>query len=524
MVRQIYAGLAFLCIGLLPALGGQVSGSGAVNLNATTPREKLLLDPGWKFHLGDAASPEKDFEYGIMETFAKAGVASGPARPDFNDSTWRTVDLPHDWAVELPFVDVDDKTVNDHGYKPLGRDFPSTSVGWYRRTFTIPKDDGGNRIIVKFDGVFRDSKVWFNGFFLGEHLSGYTDFDFDVTDYANFGGSNVLVVRVNATQAEGWFYEGAGIYRHVWLLEFAPLHIPLYGTYITSTVKSDFASANVDIRTEVFNQEYLQTDCRLVSVLLDEKGKEVGRNTSQISQLNQYEKKKFNQKIEVADPHLWSLQNPYLYCVVQLVESKGKVVDRITSKIGIRSVRFDRDNGFFLNGKHVEIQGVCCHQDHAGVGSALPDGLQYFRITKLKEMGCNAYRTSHNPPTPELLDVCDSVGMLVLDENRLMGGTPEISNEFRRLILRDRNHPCVIAWSIGNEEWAIENSEIGAKIARTLKGIQREYDPSRLCTAAADNGDQYEGINSVVDIRGENYIERVKDFDKYHRAHPEQPM
>ncbi len=513
-----------LYIGVLSAFGVQTKSSDVTDLKAPVARETLLLDLGWKFHLGDAASPEKDFGYGINETFAKAGVSSGPARPDFNDSTWRMVDLPHDWAVELPFVEVNDKTVNDHGYKPLGRQFPSTSIGWYRRTFTIPKKDQRNRVVVKFDGVFRDCMVWFNGFFLGKHLSGYTGFNFDVTDYANFGGRNVLVVRVNATQAEGWFYEGAGIYRHVWLIEYAPLHIPLYGTYITSTVKSNLEYANVNIETQVFNQEYSDASCRLVSVLLDKNGREIGKSVSEISHLSQYEKKRFDQKIEVAGPHLWSLQDPYLYRVVQSIEAGEKVVDRITTKIGIRTIRFDSNKGFFLNGKHVEIQGVCCHQDHAGVGTALPDGLQYFRIMKLKEMGCNAYRTSHNPPTPELLDVCDSVGMLVLDENRLMGSTPEITNQFKRLILRDRNHPCVIAWSIGNEEWAIESNEIGARVARTLKRVQRMYDPSRLCTAAADNGDEYEGVNSVVDIRGENYLERVKDFDKYHREHPDQPM
>ncbi len=524
MIRQICVTVTVVVIGLFSAFGAERKSPAAGDINAPVVRQKLLMDYGWKFHLGNSADPKEDFGYGIAESFSKAGVASGPARPDFNDSTWRTVDLPHDWAVELPFVDVKDKTLNDHGYKPLGRQFPPTSIGWYRRTFTIPEKEQGNRIAVKFDGAFRDCTVWFNGFFLGKHLSGYTDFDFDVTDYANFGGRNVLVVRVNATQAEGWFYEGAGIYRHVWLLEYAPLHIPLYGTYVTSDVKSDFASASLNIQTRVFNQEYLAAGCRLVSILLDEKGTERGRSVSEISRLGQYEKRNFMQKIGVVNPHPWSLRDPYLYRLVQLVESDGKVVDRITTKIGIRTIRFDKDKGFFLNGKHVEIQGVCCHQDHAGVGSALPDGLQYFRIMKLKEMGCNAYRTSHNPPTPELLDVCDSVGMLVLDENRLMGSTPAITDQFKRLILRDRNHPCVIAWSIGNEEWTIESNEIGARVARTLKRIQREYDPSRLCTAAADNGDQYEGVNSVVDIRGENYIERVKDFDKYHCEHPDQPM
>ena len=521
MTRLICATMAILSIGLLSALGGQAERSKAKN-SAPPVRQELSLDFGWKFHLGDAAIPEKDFGYGIMESFAKSGFASGPARPDFDDSAWRLVNLPHDWAVELPFVNVHDKTVCDHGYKPLGRQFPSTSIGWYRRSFTIPKGDSANRIVVKFDGVFRDCTVWFNGFYLGRHFSGYSGFDFDVTDYVNFGSRNVLVVRVNATQAEGWFYEGAGIYRHVWLLEYAPLHIPLDGIFVTSTVEG--TSASVSIQTQVFNEAPSGCDFRLTSMLLDADGKVVGQSSSNVCHVDQYEKKTLGQQINSSNPHLWSVQKPYLYHVVQYVESNGKVVDAVKTRAGIRTIRFDKDEGFFLNGKHVEIKGVCCHQDHAGVGTALPDGLQYFRIAKLKEMGCNAYRTSHNPPTPELLDVCDSVGMLVLDENRLMGSTLEITNEFKRLILRDRNHPSIIAWSIGNEEFGIESNETGARVARTLKQIQRRYDPSRFCTAAADNGDMYEGVNSVVDIRGENYIERVKDYDKYHREHPDQPM
>lgn len=522
--------LVIFFIGSFSAFGKQAPRSGSPtgdtkssDIIAPTVREKLLFDLGWKFHLGNAADLEKDFGYGLTETFAKASWASGPARPEFNDSSWRTVNLPHDWAIELPFVNVKDENVNNHGYKPLGRQFPETSIGWYRRTFAIQKSDEGKRIIVKFDGVFRDCTVWLNGFFVGRNLSGYGEFNFDVTDYLNYGGKNVLVVRVDATQAEGWFYEGAGVYRHVWLIDYSPLHIPLYGTYVTSDVMR--SSATVNIQTEIFNQSYSSSECRLVSTVLDKKGREVGSNFSSMIRLKDYERGTLDQKITISRPHLWSLEDPYLYKVVQLVKSRGKVVDRTETSIGIRTIRFDKDKGFFLNGKHVEIQGTCNHQDHAGVGSALPDGLQVFRIKALKEFGCNAYRTSHNPPTTELLDACDSLGMLVLDENRLMGSTPEETDQLKHLIFRDRNHPCVIAWSIGNEEWAIENGENGAKIARTLKRIQKEYDPSRLCTFAGDNGAQYEGVNSVVDVRGVNYTERWGDaIDAYHHVHPDQPM
>ena len=522
MLRHILTTALFLSLGLVVAFGGTRNSSGDPDANAGSVRATLLMDPGWKFHLGNSADPEKDFGYGLTSTFSKAGWASGPARPDFDDSTWRTVDLPHDWAAELNFAHVNDDNVNSHGYKPLGRQFPETSIGWYRKSFEIARSDSGKRIVVKFDGVFRDCMVWLNGFYLGRHFSGYTGFDFDVTDYVRYGSTNVLAVRVDATQSEGWFYEGAGIYRHVWLLKYAPLHIPIYGTYITSDVGKDAAA--VRIQTDVFNQEYSSAAGRLVSIMVDATGRECGRSSSAILKYGEYEKKTVDQNIDLKNPHLWSIDDPYLYKVVQLVIDGGKVVDRTETTVGIRTVRFDKDKGFFLNGKHVEIQGVCCHQDHAGVGSALPDGLQVFRIERLKEMGANAYRTSHNPPTPELLDACDRLGMLVLDENRLMGSTPQITDQLKRLVLRDRNHPCVIAWSIGNEEWVIENNGIGEQVARALKRVQRKYDPSRLCTAAADNGDQYEGVNAVVDIRGENYIERVKDFDKYHLEHPDQPM
>ncbi len=486
-----------------------------------TEREQLLLDFGWKFHLGNAATPEGDFGYGRDASFAKAGEVSAAAELTFNDSTWRTVNLPHDWAVELEFVQVQDKTLHDHGFKPIGRQFPNTSIGWYRRTFTIPEADRGKRMSVKFDGVFRDCVVWFNGHFVGRNLSGYSEFSVDVTDYLRYGKKNLIVVRADATQAEGWFYEGAGIYRHTWLIKTAPLHIPLYGTYATTEVGKN--SATVNIETTILNQGEPNAAARLQSILVDDNGTTVGSITSSPLQFNSNDKKTLRQQIRLSTPRLWSPESPTLYKVFQLVLSGTTAVDRTETTIGIRTVRFDKDNGFLLNGKRVEIKGVCCHQDHAGVGSALPDRLQYYRIEKLKEMGCNAYRTSHNPPTPELLEACDRLGMIVLDENRLMGSTPELLGQFERLILRDRNHPSVVIWSLGNEEWQIHNSELGANIARSLKQLQQSLDPSRLCTYAANNGGRYEGINSVVDVRGVNYY-KLGDIDEYHRNHPDQPV
>lgn len=522
MFKQI---IFITILALLPRLPdtslAQIGSVKTIDPNTATIRETLLLDFGWKFHLGDAASTEGDFGYGKQASFAKAGAGSGAARPDFNDSTWRVVNLPHDWAVELDFVHVKDKNLHDHGFKPIGRQFPATTIGWYRRSFIIPKSDEGKKIAVKFDGVFRDCIVWFNGHFIGRNFSGYSEFNYDVTDYLNYDDKNVLVVRVDASQAEGWFYEGAGIYRHTWLLKYSPVHTPLYGTFVTTDVGKSMTTVN--IATKIMNQTYTASECRLYSIILDEKGQTVGSDSSNMVHLNQYEDITIHRQITLSNPHLWSIETPYLYKVLSFVKAADTLVDKIETTFGIRTVRFDKEKGFFLNEKPVKIKGVCCHQDHAGVGSALPDRLQYFRIEKLKEMGCNAYRTSHNPPTIELLEACDRLGILVLDENRLMGSTPELMEQFRRLVLRDRNHPSIILWSLGNEEWWMHDTQTGERIARSLKRVQKELDPTRLCTYGADNGDSFEGINSVVDVRGVNYIGR-KDVDKYHREHPDQPV
>jgi beta-galactosidase len=482
-------------------------------------REKLLLDDGWKFHLGDAADPKGDFDFGLGTQFAKAGEAVGAVRVNFNDSSWRTLDLPHDWAVELNFVNVNDEDVKSHGYKPTGRQFPKTTIGWYRRAFVIPTEDQGRRLTVKFDGVFRDCIVWLNGHYLGNNLSGYSEFSYDITDYVRYGERNVLVVRVDASQYEGWFYEGAGIYRHTWLIKTEPIHVPEYGTFVHTEVSK--TSALVHSETEIDNQSSSAATCELISLVFDEHGKIVATRSAKQIGVRANEGKSIRQDLSVAHPLLWSIESPHLYTLVSVVKSRGVTVDSVTTSFGVRTVRFDKNKGMFLNGKRVEIKGVCCHQDHAGVGSALPDRLQYFRIERLKEMGCNAYRTSHNPPTNELLEACDRLGMLVLDENRLMGSSPELLGQFARLVQRDRNHPSVILWSLGNEEWVIQNTDIGKRIALSLIQQLKKLDPTRLYTYAANNGNHFEGINSVLPIRGFNYM-TITDIDKYRKDHPEQ--
>ena len=340
-----------------------------------TTREKLLLDPGWKFHLGDASDPANDFDYGIQATFAKAGETAGAIHPDFNDSSWRTLDLPHDWAVELDFVNVKDEDVKSHGYKPIGRQFSKSTIGWYRRAFFVPKEDEGRRLEVKFDGVFRDCIVWLNGHYLGNNLSGYSEFGYDITDYLRYGQKNVLVVRVDVSQYEGWFYEGAGIYRHTWLIKTDPLHIPEYGVFVHTTVGKN--AAHVYAETDVVDKSESGASCTLTSLVVDEHGAIVA-SSSKATAVLANERKTVRDELTVNDPLIWSIEKPHLYTLVSVVTSNGATVDSVRSTFGIRTVRFDKDKGLFLNDKRVEIKGVCNHQDHAGVGSALPDRLQYL--------------------------------------------------------------------------------------------------------------------------------------------------
>jgi beta-galactosidase len=503
-------------------------GDAAAISNTSSPRERLLLDFGWRFQLGHANDPAKDFGLGLRRResqFAKSGNFLPVTRLDFNDRDWREIDLPHDWAVELPFTDA--PLVFHHGAKPVGREYPETSVGWYRRVFEIPKTDAGKRIAVEFDGVFRDAMVMFNGHYIGENASGYAPFRFDLTDFANFGEKNVLVVRVDATLGEGWFYEGAGIYRHVWLTKTDPLHLAPGGTFVRSEVHGE--SATVKISSEVENQSDRDRTSRVTAQIINEDGKVIASSQSKSAVVPAWESFTFEAQTTINRPLLWSLEQPNLYRVVTSVESDGMVTDRDETTFGIRTILFDADKGFFLNDKPVKLKGTCNHQDHAGVGSALPDRLQYYRIEKLKVMGSNAYRTSHNPPTPELLDACDRLGMLVMDETRMMDSTPEGLSQLERLVRRDRNHPSVIIWSLGNEERE-QGTERGARIVATMKRLAKKLDPTRPVTVAM-NGSWGKGVTNVVDLMGFNYAGgggqggagTGKNIDDFHTKFPKLP-
>jgi beta-galactosidase len=486
-----------------------------------SPRKKTNMDDNWKFHFGHAANPEKDFNYSIATIFSKSGGAAGTAiDARFKDSAWSRVDLPHDWAVELPFVNSASPDVESHGYKPVGGLFPETSIGWYRKHFKVSSADSGTRFQIQFDGIFRDANIWLNGFYLGNNKSGYSGASYDVTDFVRFDRENILVVRVDATQYEGWFYEGAGIYRHVWLNQYDNLHISDGGLFVYTEVQGK--NANVNIETTVENQDFSAASCTVYSYITDRDGKQIAQTKEQPLTLPVNGKGTIKRSIIVSNPLLWSPEDPYLYRVVSVIKSGNKIVDVVKDRFGIKTLRFDAAEGFFLNGKHVKIHGVNNHQDHAGVGSALPDYLQYYRIRLLKNMGVNAYRTSHHPPTPELLDACDSLGMLVLDENRLLNSSLECMSQFERMILRDRNHASVFLWSIGNEEGWIHTNSFGKRIAQTLLAKQKELDPSRTSTYAADVANVFPGVNEVIPVRGFNY--RQFGVADYHRDHPNQPI
>ncbi len=528
MVKRslLAAGAAVLprAAGALPVDFGAGGGPTATGADGPLPlppvtriRDRLLLDFDWRFHLGHAADPEQDFGFGRGNdgAFAKTGRFFAPARPGFDTSKWETVDLPHDWAVALPFVN--DPDLTSHGFKPVGRAYPASSVGWYRKTFAIPAGDAGRRLSLEFDGVYRNCIATLNDVYLTTAVSGYAPFRVDVTDIARYGGDNVLVVRVDATENEGWFYEGAGIYRHVWLVKTAPVHVPQWGTFVTADVHG--ADGRLRLQTTVANAGDADAVCRVISRVVDATGATRATAASAGVHVPAGGRVTVDQAATVAAAQLWSIESPHLYRLLTTIDVGGTAVDDYETTFGIRTMQFDADRGFFLNGRHVELQGTCNHQDHAGVGSALPDRLQDYRIARLKAMGCNAYRTSHNPPTPELLDACDRLGMLVLDETRMFASTPEGLSQFERLIRRDRNHPSVFCWSIGNEE-PTQGTEEGARMAATMKRLARQLDPTRPVTEAM-NGSWGKGLSAVVDVQGFNYGDG-KRIDAFHTAFPRQ--
>jgi beta-galactosidase len=484
--------------------------------SAVAPRERLLFDFGWKFFQGHGSDPQRDLDFGMGQgDFAKSGEFWFATRK-FDDSKWRSLDLPHDWAVELPFVR--DEEQSSHGYKPLGRRYPETSIGWYRRTFDVPKDDSLRRTVIEFDGAFRSALVFLNGYFIGRNDNGYAPFGFDLTDFLNYGGKNYLMVRMDASFGDGWFYEGAGIYRHVWLTKTDPLHLARWESYVRTTVKGN--TSTLTLGTIVQNQGRQAESCRVRWQILDAAGKVVATADSPAQSVVPDGSATFTANANLASPALWSPEAPNLYSAVATVESAGKPRDAERVPFGVRDIKWDADKGFFLNGKPVKIHGTCNHQDHAGVGAALPDRLQDFRIGVLKDMGGNAVRTSHNMPTPEWVEACDRLGLMMMCETRLMSSNSEGMAQLEVMIKRYRNSPSIILWSMGNEEWTMMPQPQGVRVIDDMIARTHELDPTRLCSAAVNDAFKT-AFPEQLDVMGFNY--NLKVHDEWHKAHPKTP-
>jgi len=505
------------------AIASEVSGPLTVPATLASPtpgagRERLLLDFGWRFHFGHACDPSKDFDFGTAGAgnFQKTGNFMPAASGSFDDGDWREINLPHDWAVELPYQN--DPELQSKGFHPLGRKYPETSVGWYRRIFDLPAEDAGKRITIEFDGAYREAMVVFNGFYIGRHSGGYDPFSFDVTTFANPGKRNVLLVRVNATESDGWFYEGAGIYRHAWLVKTHLVHVKRWGTFVRPEIKGN--AATLSVLTEVENHGPNAGNTRVISTVVDPAGNAVAKDVAPTAVIEPGNQREYNQKFEVPHAKLWSLEERNLYKLLTEVQVGGQTVDRYETPFGIRTVKFDTQRGLLLNGTPVKLKGTCNHQDHAGVGAALPDAVQYYRVRKLQEMGCNSLRTSHNPPTSELLDACDQMGMLVFDETRMMSSNPEGLAQFENLVRRDRNHPSVFMWSMGNEE-AQANGERGVLILTAMKQVAMDHDGSRPVSLAPTGAIGAGGL-AVGDVAGYNYQD--PEAEAFHNAHPDKPV
>ncbi len=502
----------------------------------TSPREKLLLDLNWKFTLKDPADAGDLFKYAesdlskqgggsaqkemdlaakrLDEATTNLGGKVSYVQPDFDDSQWQSIKLPHDWAIDLPFR-ADANT--GKGSRDLNS-LQGTTIGWYRRAFSVPPSDQGRTIWIEFGGAYRNTLVWLNGHCLGRMASGYTPFSYDVSKALNYGGRNELAARVDASNNEGWFYEGAGIYRHVWMIKTGPVHVAHWGTYVTSKVDGD--AATVSIETTVENSGAGNASGQLTSTVYDEAGASVGTATIDVAP-QPGTTQVVKQQVQVASPKLWSPETPHMYKLISQIQAGGAKTDEYTSPFGIRTVDFSAQTGFSLNGQHRFIKGVCNHQDFAGVGAAVPDRIQEYRAAMIKEIGADGWRMSHNPPNEEVLDECDRQGIMVMDENRRFGDYAEPRADLKAMLLRDRNHPCVVIWSLGNEEMRLQGSEEGAQICKNLQDEAHELDPSRQCTLAINHGNDKSGFTTVLDVSGINYCKLWGGMDRYHETYPD---
>ncbi|KQN81613.1 beta-galactosidase [Sphingomonas sp. Leaf67] len=469
---------------------------------------RTLLARGWLFHEGDI-TPPAPVTHDDTYSNAKAGNARGAAAMDYDDSDWAAVTLPHDWASAQGFVE----TANvAQGYRPRG-------IGWYRRTLRLDPADRGKRLELHFGAIATAATIWINGSIVARNFSGYNAIDIDLTPFARFGDElNVIAIRVDANAMEGWWYEGAGLYRQVWLSKRAPVSITTDGVHCDPRLGSDGRwSVPVTVALNSIAREMAAAN--VLVDLLDPAGKVVAsaRGQAQLPPLGEAE---VALSLPVADPQLWSIETPTLYTVRVITDAPGGGDERRIA-IGFRTIRFDASQGFFLNDKAVKLKGVCLHQDHAGVGVAVPDALLAWRLQRMKDTGVNAIRCSHNAQAEAFYQLCDRMGFVVMDENRVFNPAPENMAQLEWLVRAHRNHPSIILWSVFNEE-PMQGTEAGVEMVRRMAAQVHALDDSRPVTAAM-NGSFYDpkNVSSVVDVMGFNYYQG--DYDKFHALNPAKP-
>ncbi len=449
------------------------------------------------------------------------GEAPGAEQPAFDDSKWTQLRLPHDWAIEGPF----DSKLNPHtGALPI------FGTGWYRKSFTLPDARKGRYFSIEFDGAMANSTVWINGHELGGRPYGYIGFSFDPTPYLLFGGQqNVLAVRLMPEDHSSRWYPGAGIYRNVWLDVTGPLHVARWGTYVTTPEVSD-EKATVSVKTDLRNRLSKDAKVQLRTLVLDDAGKEVAKSENDAA-LAAGGSQTLATTLGIAHPQRWDIDHPYLYTLVSEVVDSGKIVDRYTTSFGVRTIEFIRDKGFLLNGRYLKLHGVCLHHDLGALGAAVNRRATERQLQIMQAGGVNAIRTSHNPPSPELLDLADHLGLLVMDEAFDVWRTPKVPNgynkyfaewserDLRDMARRDRNHPSIIMWSIGNEVMEQREAE-GWKEAKRLTQFFHEEDPTRPTTSAFNdwNNAIENHLAENVDLPGFNY--QPMHYEKIMKEHP----
>ena len=471
------------------------------------PGKTVSFNHDWRFHLGDVANVQ----------------AAG-----FDDSQWRQLNLPHDWSIEGEF--------SENAPSGTGGGALPGGLGWYRKTFTIPATAKGKLIFIEFDGVYRNSEVWINGHYLGKRPYGYSSFEYELTPYLVYGAKpNVIAVKVdNSQQPNSRWYSGSGIYRNVWLTTLDPVHVEHWGTYVTTPDVSE-QSATVAIKTKVNNDSNSAAPVNLTTIIQDANGREVAR-ASETNVAAKGAHAEVSQTLKVPAPLLWSDERPYVYEVVSQLEQGGRVVDRYETPLGIRTFRFDVEKGFFLNGKSVKIRGTCNHHDLGSLGTAVNTRAIERQLELLKAMGVNGLRTSHNPPAPELLEIADRMGVIVMDEAFDMWKIEKTKFDYHLdwdqwhkrdledMVLRDRNHPSIFIWSIGNEvmeQW--NKNPDGGTISRELVGIVRNLDRTRPTTSACNGVSRDNKVltEGDLDLVGTNYAhKRLPEFAQMFPGRP----